>query len=218
MDIKERMARQMHRVKVEAAIAATKTPPPDYVFKEPQMPKPMSEKQKVQAFIEDRTYDDIPMDQSKIDPKRVTTMADVHRIIISEQPREFVIGPKEQLDHKAPNFRNIGQEAIEGPGYSALKANNNDNEEDRMIQMPDGDNSAPALHGIKIDLSGSIGKMEGASQATAPAGPPPSPPQPQPKPAQPNVGTNVPPGTIEMTDMQRQMLAAMRAQRGAKVL
>ena len=116
MDIKERMARQMHRVKVEAAIAAMKTPPPDYVFKEPQMPKPMSEKQKVQAFIEDRTYDDIPMDQSKIDPKRVASMADVHRIIISEQPREFVIGPKEQLDHNAPNFRNIGQEAIEGPG------------------------------------------------------------------------------------------------------
>ena len=120
MDIKERMARQMHRVKVEAAIAAMKIPPPDYVFKEPQMPKPMSEKQKVQAFIEDRTYDDIPMDQSKIDPKRVTSMADVHRIIISEQPREFVIGPKEQLNHKAPNFRNIGQEAIEGPGYSAF--------------------------------------------------------------------------------------------------
>ena len=113
MDIKERMARQMHRVKVEAAIAAMKTPPPDYVFKEPQMPKPMSEQQKVRAFIEDRTYDDIPMDQSKIDPKRVTSMADVHRIVISEQPREFVIGPKEQLDHKAPNFRNIGQEAID---------------------------------------------------------------------------------------------------------
>ena len=218
MDIKERMARQMHRVKVDAANAAMKTPPPDYVFKEPQMPKPMSEKQKVQAFIEDRTYDDIPMDRSKIDPKRVTTMADVHRIIISEQPREFVIGPKEQLDHKAPNFRNIGQEAIEGPGYSALKDNNEDNEEDRMIQMSDGDNIAPALHGIKIDLSGSIGKTTGASQATAPAEPPPPPPQPQPKPAQANLGTNVPPGTIEMTDMQRQMLAAMRAQRGAKVL
>lgn len=218
MDIKERMARQMHRVKVDAAIAAMKTPPPDYVFKEPQMPKPMTEKQKVQAFIEDRTYDDIPMDQSKIDPKRVASMADVHRIIISEQPREFVIGPKEQLDHNAPNFRNIGQEAIEGPGYSALKANNKDNEEDRMIQMSDGDNSAPALHGIKIDLSGSIGKTAAAPQATASAEPPPPPPQPQPKPAQPNVGTNVPPGTIEMTDMQRQMLAAMRAQRSAKVL
>ena len=218
MDIKERMARQMHRVKVEAAIAAMKTPPPDYVFKEPQMPKLMSEKQKVQAFIEDRTYDDIPMDRSKIDPKRVTSMADVHRIIISEQPREFVIGPKEQLDHKAPNFRNIGQEAIEGPGYSALNANNNDNEEDRMIQMSDGDNSAPALHGIKIDLSGSIGKMAAATQATAPGEPPLPPPQPQAKSAQSNLGTNVPPGTIEMTDMQRQMLAAMRAQRGAKVL
>lgn len=218
MDIKERMARQMHRVKVEAAIAATKTPPPDYVFKEPQMPKPMSEKQKVQAFIEDRTYDDIPMDQSKIDPKRVTSMADVHRIIISEQPREFVIGPKEQLNHKAPNFRNIGQEAIEGPGYSAFKENSNDNEEDRMIQMSDSDNSAPALHGIKIDLSGSIGKTAAAPQAAAPAEPPPPPPQSQPKPAQANLGTNVPPGTIEMTDMQRQMLAAMRAQRGAKVL
>lgn len=218
MDIKERMARQMNRVKVEAAIAATKNPPPDYVFKEPQMPKPMSEKQKVQAFIEDRTYDDIPMDQSKIDPKRVTSMADVHRIIISEQPKEFVIGPKEQLDHKAPNFRNMGQEAIEGPGYSALKANNNDNEEDRMIQMSDGENSAPALHGIKIDLSGSIGKTAVAPQATAPAEPTPPPLQPQPKPAQANLGTNVPPGTIEMTDMQRQMLAAMRAQRGAKVL
>jgi len=218
MDIKERMARQMHRVKVEAAIAAMKTPPPDYVFKEPQMPKPMSEQQKVQAFIEDRTYDDIPMERSKIDPKRVTSMADVHRIVISEQPREFVIGPKEQLDHKAPNFRNIGQEAIEGPGYSAIKANNRDDEEDRMIQMSDGDNSAPALHGIKIDLSGSIGKMAAAQQATAPSEPPPPPPQSQPKAAQPNVGTNVPPGTIEMTDMQRQMLAAMRAQRGAKVL
>ena len=217
MDIKERMARQMHRVKVEAAIAAMKTRPPDYVFKEPQMPKPMTEKQKVQAFIEDRTYDDIPMDRSKIDPKRVTSMADVHRIVISEQPREFVIGPKEQLDHKAPNFRNIGQEAIEGPGYLALNANNEDNEEDRIIQMTDGDNGAPALHGIKIDLSGSIGKMAGAPQATAPSEPPPQ-PQPQPKPAQPNLGTNVPPGTIEMTDMQRQMLAAMRAQRGAKVL
>jgi hypothetical protein len=145
-------------------------------------------------------------------------MADVHRIIISEQPREFVIGPKEQLNHKAPNFRNIGQEAIEGPGYSAFKENNNDNEEDRMIQMSDGDNSAPALHGIKIDLSGSIGKTAAAPQATAPAEPPPPPPQPQPKPAQANLGTNVPPGIIEMTDMQRQMLAAMRAQRGAKVL
>ena len=85
-----------------------------------------------------------------------------------------------------------------------------------MIQMSDGDSSAPALHGIKIDLSGSIGKMAAAQQATAPGEPPPPPPQP--KPAQPNLGTNVPPGTIEMTDMQRQMLAAMRAQRGAKVL
>ena len=89
-----------------------------------------------------------------------------------------------------------------------------------MIQMSDSENSAPALHGIKIDLSGSIGKTAAAPQATAPAEPPPPPPQPQPqpKPAQANLGTNVPPGTIERTDMQRQMLAAMRAQRGAKVL
>lgn len=215
MDIRERMARQMHRVKVDAAIAAMKTPPPDYVFREPRMPEPMTEQQKVKAFVEDRTYDDIPMEKSKIDPRRVVSMADVARIIVSEQPREFVIGPKDQVDTGLPSFRTIGQESIEGPGYTALKANRDEDDDERIARMSSVEDSAPALHGIKIDLSGGIGKP---GPATKPSRPQETPVASQPEtPAQP-ASTNVPPGTIEMTDAQRQMLAAMRAQRGSKIL
>ena len=112
--IPDRIAKQINRAKVEAAIAATKMPMPDYVYKEPRMPRAKETADAaVKRFLEDRMYDDIPMEKSKIDPSRIKSMADVRRVIVSEQPREYVIGTDEQVKHGSTTFGSIGMENLE---------------------------------------------------------------------------------------------------------
>ena len=208
-NIPDRISKQLNRVKVDAALAATKTPPPDYVYREPRMPRQReTEADMVKRFLEDRIYDDIPMETSKIDPSRITSMADVHRVIISEQPREFVVSSAEQARHGSPNFRTIGMEAIEGDGYADLKKDRNGDISERVVESPEGPQQVQ-FNAIKIDLSGGYGNAKEltpqATRQVAPQVPPP------PMEAAAGKGDN----PVEMTGAQKQMLAAMRAQRRA---
>lgn len=197
--VPELIAKQIHRAKVDAAIAAMKKPPPDYVYREPRMPvqKP-TEAETVQRFLDDRIYDDIPMEKSKLDPSRIKSMGDVHRVIVSEQPREFVVGPESQVQPGGAGFGDIGMENLEGPGYSAIRTAGSDSVE-RVVQTPE-ENYVPQMDGIRIDLSGSFGNAR-----ELPAEPPPM--------EEPATKAGNP---MEMNGAQRQMLAAMRAQRNAK--
>ena len=158
--IPDRISKQINRAKVDAAIAATKMPPPDYVYKEPRMPRAKETADAaVKRFLEDRIYDDIPMEKSKIDPARITSMADVHRVIISEQPREFVVSTTEQVKHGSPNFSTIGMDAIEGNGYADLKCNRTDDLNERIVESPEEPQQVP-FNAIKIDLSGGFGNVK----------------------------------------------------------
>lgn len=204
-NIPDRISKQINRAKVDAAIAATKMPPPDYVYKEPRMPRAKETADAaVKRFLEDRIYDDIPMEKSKLDPSRITSMADVHRVIISEQPREFVVSTKEQVKHGSPNFGTIGMEAIEGNGYADLKRNRNDDLSERIVESPDEPQQMP-FNAIKIDLSGGFGNVKELTPQEAPNVPPP--------PMEEATGKGDNP--VEMNGVQKQMLAAMRAQRKA---
>ena len=203
--IPDRIARQINRARVDAAIAAMKTPPPDYVYREPRMPRRPTEEETVKSFLEDRIYDDIPMEKSKLDPSRIKGMGDVHRVIVSEQPREFVVSSEEQPRHGSATFRDIGMSAIEGAGYSELKKDRSPDFEERIVESADEPQQMP-FSAIKIDLSGSFGNAKEIRQEPArPAAPPP--------PVEPAAGDGE--NHVEMNGAQKQMLAAMRAQRRA---
>lgn len=203
--IPDRIRKQVNRAKVDAAVAAMKMPPPDYVYKEPRMPRAKETADAaVKRFLEDRIYDDIPMEKSKIDPSRITSMADVHRVIISEQPREFVVSTKEQVKHGSPNFGNIGMDSLEGNGYADIKKDRGEDIADRIVQSSDEPAPLP-FNAIKIDLSGGFGNVKELT---------PDPPAPvTPPPMEESVGKGDNP--IEMNGIQKQMLATMRAQRKA---
>lgn len=203
--VNDRIAKQIHRAKVDSAVASMKTPPPDYVYREPRMPrmKP-SEADVVKRFIEDRTYDDIPPEKGGLDKSRVNGMADIRAAIIAEQPREFVVGPRDQGIKGGKSFGNIGMENLEGPGYSELHKDEGKDDE-RIITEPES-TSAPKIEGIKIDLSGAFAAQpKPASRKKTP---------PPPIAEESGKGDN----PIEMNTAQKQMLAAMRAQRNAKHL
>ena len=202
-NIPDRISKQINRAKVDAAIAATKMPPPDYVYKEPRMPRAKETVDAaVKRFLEDRIYDDIPMEKSKIDPARITSMADVHRVIISEQPREFVVSTTEQVKHGSPNFGNIGMDALEGNGYADIKKDRNADLNERIVESPDEPQQMP-FNAIKIDLSGGFGNVKELTPQDTPQVPPP--------PMEEATGKGDNP--VEMNSVQKQMLAAMRAQR-----
>jgi hypothetical protein len=204
-NIPDRISKQINRAKVDAAIAATKIPPPDYVYKEPRMPRAKETADAaVKRFLEDRIYDDIPMEKSKIDPARITSMADVHRVIISEQPREFVVSTTEQVKHGSPNFGNIGMDALEGNGYADIKKDRNADLNERIVESPDEPQQMP-FNAIKIDLSGGFGNVKELTPQDTPQVPPP--------PMEEATGKGDNP--VEMNSVQKQMLAAMRAQRKA---
>lgn len=206
----DRIEKQINRAKVDAAIAATRMPPPDFVYREPRMPDAKkAADDAVKRFLEDRMYDDIPMERSKLDPSRIKTMADVRRVIISEQPREYVVSSDEQVHRGAPNFRTIGMEALEGKGYAELKRDRNDDLNERIVTTPDEPQELP-FSAIKIDLSGGLGKVVGPETQPAPRE---APPGEKASPAEKRPVAS--PGSIEMTGVQKQMLDAMRAQRKA---
>lgn len=206
----DRISKQISRAKVDAAIAAMKTPPPDYVYKEPRMPRPKeTEADMVKRFLEDRIYDDIPVEKSKIDPSRITSMADVHRVIISEQPREFVVSTAEQVKHGSPNFGTIGMESLEGNGYADLKKDRNADLTERIVETSDEPPQMP-FNAIKIDLSGGFGNVKELTPKATPQQPAPQAP---PSPIDASAGKDD--NRVEMTGVQKQMLAAMRAQRRA---
>jgi len=202
--VSDRISKQINRAKVDAAVAATKTPPPDYVYREPRMPRATPEAI-VKSFLEDRIYDDIPMEKSKIDPSRITSVADVHRVMISEQPREYVVSTEEQAKHGSPSFGNIGMEALEGDGYADLRKDRNAELHERIVESPEEQQQMP-FNAIKIDLSGSFGNVKELTPE-----PPVQPATPPPIDASAGNGDN----QVEMNGAQKQMLAAMRAQRRA---
>jgi hypothetical protein len=203
--VDDRIAKQIHRAKVDSAVAAMKTPPPDFVYKEPRMPRTkQSEADVVRRFIEDRSYDDIPPEKGGLDKSRVNGMTYVRAAIIAEQPREFVVGPRDQGIKGGKSFGNIGMENLEGPGYSELHKDEGKDDE-RIITEPES-TSAPKIEGIKIDLSGAFAAQpKPASRKKTP---------PPPIAEESGKGDN----PIEMNTAQKQMLAAMRAQRNAKHL
>ena len=184
MNAAERIAFQLERVRADAEAASKKAPPRACPPRgaSPTVAK-ISEEEVVRRFLEDRVYDDIPVEKSKIDPDRIRSIRDIRRVMIAEQPREYVLGPARQTDRHAPTFREIGMDSLEGPGYSMLKRDTTAELQERIVETPS-DSTAAHVEGIKIDLR----------PQTAPASPRPS-------------------GAMEITDMQRQMMAALRAQR-----
>lgn len=202
--VNDRIAKQIHRAKVDSAVASMKTPPPDYVYREPRMPrmKP-SEADVVKRFIEDRTYDDIPPEKGGLDKSRVNGLSDIRAAIIAEQPREFVVGPMDQGIKGGKTFGTIGMEDLEGQGYAELHKDEGKDEE-RIITEPES-TAAPRVAGIKIDLSGAFAAQQNPVRKPVKTPPPPIE-------EESGKGDN----PIEMNSAQKQMLAAMRAQRNAK--
>ena len=196
LSIQERIARQIRRAKVDAAIAAAKKPVPDYVFKEPQFPvrKKFTAEERVKAFAEDRVYDDVPTGQQRFDAGKIVGMGDVAKLYANENPREFVIGEPEQPNRGAATFRDISMDALEGPGYSAITGRGKEAESNQVLETPK-EAPSPVTPTIKIDLSGAFGAVEKPASVN-------------PEPAD-DSGEN----PIGMNDVQKQMLAAMRNQR-----
>ena len=197
MSVADRIARQQRIVKVNAAVAATKTPPPDYVYREPRMPAriPTAE-ERLAMFREDRTYDDVKGNADMV--SQIRSPEDMAKVIRAEQPKEYVSGDREQVRSGGPSFRTIDNRFLEGPGYRSLPQVD-ENARDRIIDAPETPEPA-VVPALKIDLN--------RMAQNAPVQPP------VPAVEQPPVqATAKPDGPIEMNAVQRQMLAAMRAQR-----
>jgi len=207
--VNERIAKQLHRAKVDAAVAALRTPPPDYVFKEPVMPRrQFTGEEIVRAFAEDRVYDDVPSGKAKFDVGQVKDTGRVRDILFQENPAEFVVVDEKQMAAGGKNFRTIGQTALECDGYSMMRPKPaSDTVEHEPEPVP------------RTDLFNNIaaGLQDGAAAGLAQA---------QPQPTKKSVPPlDVPNGPaisgadedgvtkIELTDIQRQMLAMMRKQR-----
>lgn len=185
--VADRIAKQRHRAAVNAAIAALKVPPPDYVYREPRMPvMKQTIEERIALFREDRTYEDIKGNADMV--SQIRTVSDIAKVIRAEQPGEFVNGEKDQVRHGGPSFRTIDSQFLEGPGYRAIPGVD-ENARDRILDAPETPEPA-RVQPMKIDL------RQMASEPPAPV---------QDSPAQD--------GPIEMNTVQRQMLAAMRAQR-----
>jgi len=186
----DRIAKQRHRAAVNAAIAALVKPVPDYVYREPRMPaaRPTPE-ERLALFREDRTYDDIKGNADMV--SQIRTAADMAKVIRAEQPAEFVNGEKDQVRRGGPSFMTIDNQFLEGPGYRSLPRVD-ENARDRIIDAPETPEPA-SVPTLKIDLT----RLE--TKAPVP-----------PAPVQESQKQD---GPIEMNTVQRQMLAAMRAQR-----
>ena len=211
--VSERIAKQIHRARVDAAVAAMKKPLPDYVFKEPVMPrKQFTEDEIVRAFAEDRVYDDVPSGKQKFDIAQVSDMGRVRDMLIQENPAEFVIGEGEQAGSGGRSFRTLDQMSLEGDGYKPLHPQ----VEEKMVS-PENTSTPTATMppGLRIDLSGALGVAPAKPSQPAEA------PRPKPKPVPPVDVPETPAAPaddetvtrIELSDTQRQMLAMMRQQR-----
>lgn len=196
MTVEERIAWQAARVKELAEKAARGKRPP-----EPPAPpiehRRFTEEERVRAFAEDRVYDDVPTGKKPFDAGGVDGMSGVRSVLVAENPREFVAGPREQAAG-GMDFRNIGMEDIEGPGYSAIVKR--EAEEERVAPAPES-SSVRKVRGIQIDLGGPMSnQLDAINRERQAARQEPR----QEPPAEDAMG---------MTGVQRQMLAAMRAQR-----
>ena len=193
----ERIARQQRITRVNAAIAATKAPPPDYVYREPRLPaRKATPDERVALFREDRTYEDIKGNADMVN--QINSAGDISKVLRAEQPMEYVSGDKDQVQKGGPSFRTIDNQFLEGPGYRALP-HVDENARDKVIDAPESPEPA-VVPTLKIDLT-HIAQNAPVQQ--------PVPPMEQP----PMQATVKPDGPIEMNTVQRQMLAAMRAQR-----
>lgn len=189
MTVEERIARQQRIVRTNAAIAAMKSPPPDYAYREPRMPvAPATPEERIARFREDRTYEDVKGNADMVN--QLNSPADIARVIRAEQPMEFVNGSKDQVRTGGPSFRTIDNQFLEGPGYRSLPQVD-ENARDRLLDAPEAPEPA-VVPAVKIDLRAHAAPARPAPEST------PEPPQ---------------EGGIEMNTVQRQMLAAMRAQR-----
>lgn len=148
----------------------------------------------VAAFIEDRTYDtDGPTkpeggERPKVDLGNVNTMADIRRVVICEQPEEFIRTTRSAAV-QGKSWRNIGMGDVE-------------------VSPATGDSSEPTRD--RIVGSGEEMRTEPAPRASR------VPPAPQP-PAGPTPTTArpfAPPGpSAPRNEMQSRMLDAIRSQR-----
>ena len=188
MNLVDRIARQQRIVKVNAAIAATRKPPPDYVYREPRMPAtPVTPEERLERFREDRTYEDVKGNADMVSQLR--SPSDMAKVIRAEQPMEYVNGTRDQARSGGPSFRTIDNQFLEGPGYRSLPQVD-ENARDRILDAPEAPEPAK-VQPMKIDLR----------TQSAPAS----------SPEITSVATQD--GGMEMNTVQRQMLAAMRAQR-----
>lgn len=193
----DRIARQQRITKVNAAIAASKAPPPDYVYREPRLPAHRATpEERIALFREDRTYDDIKGNADMVNQSNAA--GDIAKVLRAEQPKEYVSGDRDQVQRGGPSFRTIDNQFLEGPGYRAIPQVD-ENARDKIIDAPESPEPA-VVPALKIDLT-HVAQNAPVQQ--------PVPPMEQP----PMQATVKPDGPIEMNTVQRQMLAAMRAQR-----
>ena len=159
-----------------------------------------TKEERIRAFAEDRVYDDVPTGTKRFDAGSVGDMGRVRDILVMENPREYVSGPRDQVSGGL-DFGNIGMEHLEGPGYSAIVKREPD--EDRIPSIPSEPPKA-VVGGFKLDLGGPISNQLDAINAVRREAPM------QPVMEDDDAGQRA---TVEMNSAQKQMLAAMRAQR-----
>ena len=199
MTAEERIAWQTARVKEAAEKAAGKKAPavPDAA---PIEHRRFTEEERIRAFAEDRVYDDVPTGMKRFDAGSVGDAGRVRDILVAENPREYVSGPRDRVS-TGLNFGNIGMEHLEGPGYSAIVKR--EPVEDRIPSVPSEPPKA-VLGGFKLDLGGPISNQLDAMNAVRKEAPV------QPAVEEEDTSQRA---TVEMNPAQKQMLAAMRAQR-----
>lgn len=207
ISIQERMARQMNRIRVEAAVAATKTPPADYVFREPVMPKKPTVNDMLKAFIEDRNYVDGGSDDAKNAPR---TIDDMRRMVAMEQSSEFRFERDELQPTMQGPFMSMGQMDIERDGYRPVDQSKK--AADDLVIEPARPNVV--TNDIKIDLRGVGGNATevsapsiagGTSEAATPVS--------AKQDSSDGTSDSDKGDAIGMTAAQRQMLDTMRAMR-----
>jgi hypothetical protein len=199
MTAEERIAWQAARVQEEAEKAAGKKAPvsPDAA---PIEHRRFTEEERVRAFAEDRVYDDVPTGKKRFDAGSVGDIGRVRDILVAENPREFVMGPRDQVSGGL-DFAHLGMGDLEGPGYSAIVKREVD--EERIPSVPSEPPKA-VMGGFKIDLGGPISNQLDAINAVRREAPV------QPAAEEDDTTQRA---AVEMNSAQKQMLAAMRAHR-----
>lgn len=183
--LKDIMARQARRVQAYASVAATKKPVPDYVYREPTPVPPLpTREERIRAFAEDRVYDDIkPKEGQEAFDPGKVNTAEDIRRILAKEQPEEYFRGSPLEVDRLPKFRTLDQGMVE---IGEPPAEPEVTRDTAMAAYDSAERSAPVSEKVSkvvLNVPESTGMEAGAADA------------------------------IGMTEVQRQMLSAMRSQR-----